>query len=115
MADQPPSQAVAQLIVENWHWIIAALGAMFSAVSGILWRVCRSLVDWSRPKLENVYATHMELVKNLNMVIPGMAEQLKSIETRQTTSYQKLTEVHRLMTAEEEWDRESHKERERQK
>lgn len=115
MAEPTAAQAVAELVVQNWHWLAAGAGTLITGAFGLAYRCVRAVIDWGKPKLENIYSKHMELVTNLNLVIPGMSQQLAQIEKRQTESDIKLVEVHRLITADEEWDRESARERERQK
>ena len=110
MAD-PIATALSEMITANWHWIAITIGSGLTAGSAFTYRVCTSLKDWIKPKLENIYAKHMELVGNLNLLLPDMADRMKKIEECQTESGKKLADVHRLMTADEEWDEESKKEK----
>ena len=118
MSDEEFVAAIAKVISDNWQWILITVGSGFTAMLAFAYRVCRSLVDWAKPKFENVYAKHMELVENLKtasinmtVLLQDVAVRIEKIERTQEESGKRLADVHRLIMADEDWDEESKKEK----
>lgn len=90
---------MADLLIENWGWVVGALGAIAAAGVGairVVWLYATgkfdSFIKWFQPKAEDAYNGHMKLVKTLqeqvettSKFIEGTATTLVSQNTKMSS------------------------------
>ena len=107
MADASNVEELARAIANNWWWIAGAAGTAFTAVFGLCLKAVRWIAaqvsagkEWATPKLNEVYNKHVQLVDNLNIAVPDMADKMKNVERITSDSHKLLLEIHDTLQAE---------------